>query len=634
MAELHTALKTLGPIDWSEVPVDNLKPFLQQAFEDGELICNSVPHPPNGTEFQSAKPIHSTPDSATSAKDIVESDARPPPPHPTHAELQTSWGKPMKIAPKDNPLGISVYKMAGKDRHGAWFARRSVHEGISFTKFKKAMRREFPESLAVQGGPGEGNVRGIGGDKRLEKKMVEGVGQLEVLQLSAQFPGPTTPREFITLLLTSDSALTEKSIVENGGRKVNPRHFMVVSKPVKHPDAPERNGYIRGQYESVEMIREIPLHPEPSGEEEDQSTNKHELNPVEWIMITRSDPGGGIPRFMVERGTPSSICADAVKFLDWACGKDEIPEPDADEEQVSAAQTQHAQQVEAVPASTTVDGAHANTVVTQPSTQPQGPAAQGGIVSHLTNALEAGIEAYAPTSVASYAREYLHPEDESDTSDESSSDDTSSFASAPEIPEYKTHRQATASVDSIGVSVSSTPDSLALGGSSHHERELRKLEEKRQKADLQLLKKKEVEDEKLEAAKQKENADQAKAAEKHEREIRKIEEKHQKELAKIQAKKEKELRKAEQKRAKQLDRETVSRVSRERDDFRTQLDMVKKENSLLREQTGDLERENRLLVERLSKLGGPEAVASMKHDFESGRARSGSMKSLGKGQVH
>jgi hypothetical protein len=34
---------------------------------------------------------------------------------------------------------------------------------------------------------------------------------------------------------------------------------MVVSKPCIHPATPQREGYIRGQYESVEFIREIPL---------------------------------------------------------------------------------------------------------------------------------------------------------------------------------------------------------------------------------------------------------------------------------------------------------------------------------------------------------------------------------------
>jgi hypothetical protein len=87
---------------------------------------------------------------------------------------------------------------------------------------------------------------------------------------------------------------------------------MVVSIPVSHPDAPRRQNMVRGFYESIEMIREIPL-----------NDGDAETNPVEWIMVTRSDPGGGIPRFMVERNVPSSIVQDAVKFLDWACVKDD-----------------------------------------------------------------------------------------------------------------------------------------------------------------------------------------------------------------------------------------------------------------------------------------------------------------------
>jgi hypothetical protein len=134
---------------------------------------------------------------------------------------------------------------------------------------------------------------------------------LAVYQLSAQFPGPTSPREFITLLITSDNCLTDASKVDS----MMPRHFMVVSIPVAHPDAPPRNGMVRGFYESIEMIREIPL----------PASDDAETNPVEWIMVTRSDPGGGIPRFMVERNVPSSIVQDAVKFLDWACTKDDAP---------------------------------------------------------------------------------------------------------------------------------------------------------------------------------------------------------------------------------------------------------------------------------------------------------------------
>ena len=597
MSDLHDTLKTLGPADWSEVPIDNPSPYLRHIFEAGELICNSVPNPPGGTELSAVKPTFPSPDSASSSQDITASEARAPAPHPDHADLQKAWGKPMKLSAKENQLGISVYKMAGKDRHGAWFARRSVHEGISFTKFKKAMQREFAESLAVQGGPGEGNVRGIGGDQRLEKKKVDGVGLLEVYQLSAQFPGPTTPREFITMLSTSDDALTDKSAG-------TPRHYMVVSKPVSHPNAPERNGYIRGTYESVELIRELPINPVPDKTNASASQD-HELNPVEWIMVTRSDPGGGIPRFMVERGTPSSICADAAKFLDWACGKDEILDPDADQDQQVAAAAAHVQQPSTAGPSTGTSRA---------PQQQQDPAQQGGIVSHITSALEAGIEAYAPVSVAQYTHSYLHQD--SDSSD-SSSDDSSSFASAQEIPSGRVTpiaKHTAVSTDTLAASVTSTPSTKGL---PQHDKELRKLDEQREKVDAKLAKKREAEDEKLKASQEKDSADQVKATEKHDKEIKKIEERRLKELAKIEHKKEKELQKAEKKRLKNLDRENLSQLSRE-------LEANKQENALLLAQVGDLQRENLLLVNSLHQVGGAEAVQSIKQEVGTDRKRTSS----------
>jgi hypothetical protein len=323
MAELHEALACLRPKEYSEVPTDNLKTYLAEVLAKAELIANSVPPAPNGTPYESSKRTRTNPQPATNAADLTISDVRRPPPDKAHEELQKSWGKPVKLGAKEAATGMSVFKMAGSDRHGAWFSRTGVHEGLGFAKWKRAMLREFPESLEVQGGPGEGNIRGIGGDRRLEDITVDGVGQLQgaltgsvteekrltdpVYLLSAQFPGPTSPREFITLLITSDTCLTDASKVGD----TIPRHFMVVSIPVNHPDAPPRNGMVRGFYESIEMIREIPL----------ADAQDPETNPVEWIMVTRSDPGGGIPRFMVERNVPSSIVQDAVKFLDWACAK-------------------------------------------------------------------------------------------------------------------------------------------------------------------------------------------------------------------------------------------------------------------------------------------------------------------------
>jgi Protein of unknown function (DUF3074) len=56
------------------------------------------------------------------------------------------------------------------------------------------------------------------------------------------------------MFLTSDQALAKKEDEEGP-----PRHFMVISRPCIHSDIPARDGYIRGQYESVEFIREIPI---------------------------------------------------------------------------------------------------------------------------------------------------------------------------------------------------------------------------------------------------------------------------------------------------------------------------------------------------------------------------------------
>ena len=179
MSKLHEALRTLEPIEFANVPMDQLDSFLKQIFSKAELAINSVPFPAGGDDFLSASLSHSDSNVAKSSAEMTLSSARPPPRKSSYAELQKQWGKPIKLNAKENPLGTTMYKMAGNDRHGAWFARSSVHEGIGFSKFKKALLREFPETLKVDGGPGAGSIRGIGADKRFERKIIDGVGSLE-----------------------------------------------------------------------------------------------------------------------------------------------------------------------------------------------------------------------------------------------------------------------------------------------------------------------------------------------------------------------------------------------------------------------------------------------------------------------
>lgn len=179
MSELHEALTCLRPKEFSDVPTDNLESFVSEILSNAELIANSVPPPPNGTPYESSKRTRTNSQPASNAADLTISEARRPPPAKAHEALQRSWGNPVKLGAKEAATGMIVFKMAGHDRHGAWFARTSVHEGLGFTKWKQSMQKEFPESLEVQGGPGEGNVRGIGGDQKLEDMTVEGIGKLE-----------------------------------------------------------------------------------------------------------------------------------------------------------------------------------------------------------------------------------------------------------------------------------------------------------------------------------------------------------------------------------------------------------------------------------------------------------------------
>lgn len=182
MAALHQALESLGPTPFSSIPTSepDAITYLQTAFQKAHTIIDSVPLPPPTDPLVAGRPRSSTSAStASNVSEISSSSARSELLNPSNVGLQKEWGKPIKLNAKDNPLGMAVYKCSGKDGNGAWFARRSVHEGLGFTKWKLGLQREFPETLEVQGGPGEGNIRGIGGERRVERRRVNGVGVVE-----------------------------------------------------------------------------------------------------------------------------------------------------------------------------------------------------------------------------------------------------------------------------------------------------------------------------------------------------------------------------------------------------------------------------------------------------------------------
>ncbi|KAF2502576.1 hypothetical protein BU16DRAFT_612226 [Lophium mytilinum] len=697
MSKLHSALETLRPKEYSDVPLDDLKGFLADIFSSAEVIANSVPPLPGGSDFESSQRSRSDVNGATCAAEVTVSKARAPPPAPDQAELQKGWGKPLKLSAKDTATGITVFKMAGHDRHGAWFARKSVHEGLGFEKWKRAMMSEFPESLAVQGGPGEGNIRGIGGDKRLESEVADGVGKMEVYQLSAQFPGPTTPREFITLLLTSDHCLSEASKIGD----VIPRHFMVVSIPVNHPDAPPRNGLIRGYYESVEMVREIPLArpqhsasttdllkperspsrargstigfaesrgPKAKGERIDRqaeaSDDDPETNPVEWIMITRSDPGGGIPRFMVERNTPSSIVTDAGKFLDWACSKDEFPGQEEREGIVEEESTRKSfesarksfDSTRSFPVSQ-ANGylAGVGTSIADQAVQPthrdrsehrrqEDP--NVGVMASIASTMESAYTDYAPDAV----QRAFRSDSVSSSSTEVSSLD--SFASAEQFTTAEEEQavkadpgtsdsgsqvnkllQPGSSADPNAPTPSSiSTKSLPLSPSTsatpeQTTKELQKIEQKRKDLEAKIAEDRQKQTQHRRDVSQKELE---KVSERHSRDRKKQEDKYAKEVRKLEERRERETRKLLAKQQKEEDKNELLKTQKERDDWKVKAEASEKEVVLLREQIGELQRENTAIVAKIGRMeGGIDVLRKVKEDMEGGRTRASSRASAG-----
>jgi hypothetical protein len=518
-----------------------------------------------------------------------------------------------------------------------------------------------------------------------------------VYHLTAQFPGPTTPRDFVTLLLTSDSALT----TENGEKA--PRHFMVVSKPCNHPDCPPRDGFIRGYYESVEFIREIPRqrHGGPrasqsmtdlpaagsrkradtsslsreavlrsaqknhhgEGTEEIEEGRKRgktisfaesrgsdakgegvdnpdhdeedELNPVEWIMITRSDPGGSVPRFMVERGTPGGIVADASKFLDWACGKDieELEELGKDEDQTEDIEGEehharaHNHEKDLHDYQTNghlsgLEGVNGN-IEKDTVPAPADPPAEesGGLYGMVAGAAAAAsniVAAHAPAAIANYlpghsSDSYSTTQATSITRQTSQStlstiSSDGSFASAVEAPTTSTnaqhlHHRQTSNVGSASTA-SSAIQTRPRAHSQAQSKELARFEERRRKAEEKLLKTREKETAR-EQPPEKLNVALAKAEEKHAKEIARAEEKHRKEMQRLEQKQLKEEQKRQERVARDAEREEKTVLARELDGLRSEIEGMRAEREGLLMRISGLERENEALRTRAGDaLGG------------------------------
>ncbi|ROW13114.1 hypothetical protein VPNG_05926 [Cytospora leucostoma] len=700
----HEPLKALGPINWSDVTGRDLKEFLSTTFSSAHTVVDSIPPHPGNAEPHHHKNNHSDIGRARSHTDSsVLTANNTDHAHPERAgrdhantttassnghavpdaaaianseKLRKEW-KEVKIPPKDNPMDISVFKLAGKDGRGAWFARRSLHEGISYDKFRLGLEREFGETMKNSKGVGTGNVRGIGAEKRAEHIVCDGVGEVEVWLLSAQFPGPTTPRDFLTLLLTGATGEGEEE------RKKNvPRQFMVVSRPCDHPECQPRSGFIRGNYESVEFIREVPIdkpvrrvqssmdvkreelrsrHQATKSLDEPHSLNRVSQSfpslpefehagehgadagsetrmAIEWMMVTRSDPGGSVPRFMVEKGTPGGIVNDAGRFIKWLESKrlEDLVEPHGEDKQDSNEDVNKYEGVSATPTARhdPVTLAHAPKTLPNGNTEPpstQEEVQPGGFYNMIANALEV-VHSSVAARLPGFAVSASGADTDSDQTYSSDSDDSDrSFASAqeedethtpmanssatapPPLPSRPFDARSTAASVEVASTHSGKSDDTSSKASSQHEKALKKLHERQRKLDEKMAKQQERSIAHNGGDKQHQDAAGedalAKLREKHEKEMARQEEQYRKEVKKIEEKRQKEEKKAEEKRRKAQEKEERENVSIQLERVKVERDVALKQVDILNEQVGALQAQVTKLVAQLGTHEGGQVKA-------------------------
>ncbi|RJE19255.1 hypothetical protein PHISCL_08405 [Aspergillus sclerotialis] len=460
MADLQEALQILSPTDWTSVPyssADSLRDYIDEISRKATLIVNSIPEPPqpDPVETTTLNPTDPSSRITPSTHRIGTSD-------PDILSLQSQWGKPLKLSAKDNPHRIPLYKLPANDGQGAWFGRRSVHEGLGFSRWKTKQASEIEETLRVnqrkmeKGKTPDYSVRGIGAEKLVEDVPVYGkdgkmvIANVKVFHVSAVFPRPTTPRDFSPLIITCEFEGGLDGLERRDGKRG--RCWMVISRPCIHEGISPKDGYIRGQYESVEFIREVPRRPgsrsssskkglgesrsehgvgrhgdsaetppaedsikgrkrgkTDSAVEEKQNTqaedaNEDDTNPVEWIMVTRSDPGGNIPRWMVEKGTPKSICSDTVKFLNWACRDgEELQEPDGTLHDAQSDEEDESDESISESDESDIRERH-------------------GLIANVSYLVNAGLERFAPQAVLNYIPHQIYSPSHSTTPDTKSGD--------------------------------------------------------------------------------------------------------------------------------------------------------------------------------------------------------------------
>jgi len=283
---------------------------------------------------------------------------------------------------------------------------------------------------------------------------------------------------------------------------------------------------------------------------------------------------------MVERGTPGSIVADAVKFLDWATQKEhpDIDEEEEGEDRVDQLQKQRtresyhfhdyeanghlaglneeiAQEVEeqeVAPIPSSIEQKQPASSIPQSPESISETLTQSGIIASVAHAVTAGLEMYAPQVVVDHLPGHRPPPHDESLSEkkpttfaptpEKIHDDNASISSASSIRSFASAGSHISEVPSTTSKSPSSQSNQLSSTLSPHEKELAKLNQRKQRLDEKLAKTRERESRSAASQSEKETTAIKRAEEKHAKEVQRQEEKYKREVAKLQEKKEKETK--------------------------------------------------------------------------------------------
>ncbi|KAF8463425.1 hypothetical protein BDZ91DRAFT_305464 [Kalaharituber pfeilii] len=134
------------------------------------------------------------------------------------------------------------------------------------------------------------------GSEEMMEVGIDGVGEVTGAEVE-QDPTEPTEKDFANVA-ESQLGHKHKMRVYRHGQRHHRRHRCRRKSPVRSNSAynPQSSNY------STPDEQPPPSYPHKLAVKPKSRARK--CYPVEWVMLTRSDPGGNVPRWMVERGTP------------------------------------------------------------------------------------------------------------------------------------------------------------------------------------------------------------------------------------------------------------------------------------------------------------------------------------------